>query len=60
MKIDILDGLRLFAADKRVKMRNPQNNNFSKEFYSEILCENIDGAKKSIFLNLKKYFSSNV
>jgi len=49
MKIDILEGLRLFAADQRVKMRNQQNNNSSEEFSSEILCENIDGATKSIF-----------
>lgn len=60
MKIDILEGLRLFSAYKWVKMRNSQNNNFSKEFSMEILCENIDGATKSIFFIYKKYFSSNV
>jgi hypothetical protein len=56
MKIDILEGLRLFAAYKRMKMRNPQNNNFSKEFSLEILWKNIDGAIKSIFSFIKNTF----
>jgi len=41
-------------------MRNPQNKNFFKEFSPEILWKYLDGATKSIFFNLKKYFSSNV
>jgi len=37
MTIDILEGLRLFAAGKRLKMRNPQKKTFPNNFLRKLL-----------------------